>query len=242
MKNILYWLLGLSLATLWIINFFAGIVGGIWLIVLGNIWFVVIAVVITFIMPYAFSLAMLPSLLLAPLITKAVEKENRFFTALLGLLMGGYNNFLLAFWATYVFGFVVLSNDLPLIPALLFGYAITMGPISSMARGEGPDAGTGTTFGVLFVQISYFILAVNILLGGSPDSGYACVWLLLITYTIILTFFLGVSFAPKNKKGKQHHEEPIISKGDGVFCTSCGKSIDIHAAFCKHCGVKASAS
>ncbi len=242
MKNILYGLLGLSLATLWIFNFFAGIVGGIWLIALGNIWFVVIAVVITFIMPYVYSLAMLPSLLLVPLLTKAVEKENRFFTVVLGFLLGAYNNFLLAFWATYVFGFIVLSNNLPLIPALLFGYAIAMGPISSMARGEGSDAGSGTTFGVLFVQVCYLLLAVNILLGGSSTTGYAWIWLLLIAYTILITVFLGISFAPKSKKAKHRTEEPTSTENDEAYCTSCGKKIDTHAAFCKYCGFKVSPS
>lgn len=200
MKSILYWLLGLSLATLWLFNFSAGIIGGIWLIALGNFWFVIFCIIISFIMPYIYALVMLPSLLLAPLLSKAIEKENRFFTVVLGFIAGGYSNFLLALWATYVFGFVVLSNNFPLTPALLLGYAITMGAIGSMARGEGPDAGSGTTFGVLFVQVCYLIMTISTIV-GKPDVGYAWIWLLWFLYTIIITMLIGVSI-PKRKGGQ----------------------------------------
>jgi hypothetical protein len=200
MKKLLYWLLGLSLATLWLLNFSAGIIGGIWLITIGSIWFVISALILSFIMPFIYSIAFLPSLIFIPLLTKAMEKGNRFFTVILGLILGGYNNFLLAYWVLYVFNFIVMSNNLPLIPTLLFGYAIAMGPIGYMAQKEGPDAGSGTTFGVLFVQIAYFILSVNLLLGESPDVGYLSVWILLIIYTVLVGALLGISYAPSKNK------------------------------------------
>lgn len=200
MKNLLYWLLGISLATLWILNFFVGIVGGVWLIATGNLWFVVIAVIASFVMPYVYTIAMFPTMLFLPVIEKVTDNGNRALSAIVYFVLAGYNNLLLLFWVGYIFEFLV-DNDLPLLPTLLFGYAVAMGPIGYMAKAEDPKAGTGTVFGVLFVQLSYIILSINLLIGVDLVAGYGWVWLLWLVYTIATTS-IGISYVKRKDKKK----------------------------------------
>jgi len=183
MKKLLLVLLEISLATLWLFNFGAGIVGGVWLLLSGGWRIVGLGLLISIIMPWAYTIALLPAFPITPLLVKVVEKKSRFWVSVLGFIAGSYQYLILALWVTLAFGWFVLELEGGYSPIalILWGYSVVMGPIGYMASKEVSDS-TGTTLGVLFTQISYITLAVNYLVGGSIEQGYLIVWLFLIVF------------------------------------------------------------
>lgn len=196
MKNIFLWLLGISMATLWVFNFGAGIVGGIWLLASEGWSLVVAGLLVSFVMPWVYSIAFLPTMLIAPLLIKATESGSRFWASVLGIILAGYQYFIMAFWVTYVFGWIVLEGGYSPIALTLWGYSVVMGPIGYMASKEDADS-TGTTLGVLFTQFSYIALAINYFAGGSIEQGNLIVWIFLIIFVILVVSVLNLVLPKK---------------------------------------------
>jgi len=198
MKRILFILLQISLATLWLFNFGAGLIGGGWLLLSGGWRLVVSGLLISFIMPWAYTIAFLPGMLFTGLFAKAVEKNSRFWASILGFIAAGYQYFILAFWVTYIFAWFVLEGGYSTIALALWGYSVVMGPIGYMASKEGDNA-TGTTLGVLFTQISYIALVINHFAGGSIDQGNLIVWIFLIIFVVLVVSVLNLVFPKKTE-------------------------------------------
>ncbi|NMD01423.1 MAG: tetratricopeptide repeat protein [Bacteroidales bacterium] len=210
MKKLFLVLLEISLSSLWIINFFSGIVGAIWLVITGGWSLVVIGLIYSFLMPWVYTIASLPTWLIVPLVVKAAEKGNRVMTAILGFILSGYNNFILSVWVSFVFIWAVTNTQYPLIAILLWGYSIAMGPVGYMASKEGPDAGTGTTLGVLFTQVAYLVLVINLLFGNSALDGGIWLWVLIFIFTLFTSWmgYLSVSSKTQEKLGEIIPEQP----------------------------------
>ena len=243
MKGIFTALLTLTLATVWFFNFSAGIVGGIWLALTGDIGLVLAGLLFDFLMPFAYSIAFLPTLLLMPLIARFAGGGHRFLVSVLAFILSGYNNFILVIWVGTIFDWLIYqsSNSDPKIALWLWGYAVVMGPISYMASKEGPDAGAGTSMGVLFTQLAYLTLSINLLFGASKDSGFAWLWLLLLVFTG-LTAWMGFLSVPKKISNEvelaSNLVEATAQNASGEFCTKCGYSNKLSAKYCKECGGK----
>ena len=239
MKGIFTALLTLTLTTVWFFNFSAGIVGGIWLALTGGIGLVLAGLLFDFLMPFAYSIAFLPTLLLVPLIAKFAEGGHRFLVSFLAFILSGYNNFILIIWVSTVFNWLMTDAGYPPIALWLWGYAVVMGPISYMASKEGPDAGAGTSMGVLFTQLAYLTLSINLVFGASRDSGYGWLWLLLLIFTG-LTAWMGFLSIPKKISSKvelaSNSVEVTTHKASGEICTKCGHSNKLSAKYCKECG------
>jgi len=212
MKKLLLVLLEISLTTLWLFNFCAGIVGGAWLLLSGGWKIVILGLLISIIMPWAYTIALLPAFPITLLLAKVVEKKSRFWVSMLGFIVGSYQYLILALWATLAFGWFVLEFEGGYSPIalILWGYSVVMGPIGYMASKEVSDS-TGTTLGVLFTQISYIALAVNYLVGGSIEQGYLIVWLFLIVFAVLVVSVLNLAFPKKAEISET--TLPIIEDG-----------------------------
>ncbi len=141
------------------INAFSGIVGGIWLAIIGQWGTILAGFGYSFIMPFIYGLVILPNMGLLLLLSKAVEKRNKFFTGLLGLVSGLYTYGVLGFWVMLVFSNFVLKAELKdFFPLLLWGYSTAMAPLSYMASKEGDDNSSG--FALLFAQVMYLVMTL----------------------------------------------------------------------------------
>lgn len=140
------------------LNIFSGIVAVIWLIIVREWGLLVFGVITGFVMPWGYSIALLPTFPLLGLLTRFVERGNKKLTILLGFVMSFYTNIVNVLWVYYVFN-EVTSNSNHLVAKMLWGYSITMGPLGYMASKEDPD-NSGTFLGLLIAQISYFLLVI----------------------------------------------------------------------------------
>ena len=140
-----------------ILNFFSGIVGGVWLAILGYWGSIGIGFVLSFAMPWIWTIASLPAMGLGFVVAFFAEKGSKTFTGILGYLTSIYTNSLLTLWLIWVFGFFMGRADSEsFITYLLWGYSTMMAPLSYMASKEPPDS-MGTTLGVFFAQLCYLI-------------------------------------------------------------------------------------
>ncbi len=210
MKKVIDALLVFALGSLWILNFSSGIIGGIWLLLNGGWPLVILGLVYGFLMPYVYALASIPTFLLIPLFTKSVEKGNRFFSSILGFLLSAYNNFLLAWWVVSIFSVFMLEPNFSPIARWLWSYSVIMSAIGYMAHKEGPEAGEGTTMGILFTQLSILILTLSLLFLGNLDMGFILLWLALMLFSI-MSVGIGVAMIPKKTSIKTENE---ATKGD----------------------------
>jgi len=169
-----------------VLNFLSGIVGGIWLAILGHWGSIGIGFGLGIAMPWIWTIASLPAMGLSFVLAFFAEKGSKTFTGILGFLTSIYNNALLALWVIWVFGFFMARADSrSFIPYLLWGYSTMMAPLSYMASKEPPES-MGTTLGVFFAQLCYLIWVLFFFFGKTFIP-----WL----YAIIVVGFLFSLFA-----------------------------------------------
>ena len=186
------------------VNCFSGIVGGIWLAVKGQWGLIALGFVLGFAMPWAWTLASLPSMGLAFLVGLLADKGSRVFTAIFGFLSSIYSNILVAFWVFYVFGFFMrqASPD-TYIPYLLWGYSSMMAPLSYMASKEPPD-NIASSLALFCAQLSFFVLTLFWFYGANPKT-------IIATFScIILAFLLFAVFLAVASMSRRH-----AVQGDG---------------------------
>ncbi len=250
MKKLLLALVGISIGTMLFFNFSSGIIGGLWLLLTGGGGIVVSGLILSFIMPFVYSIAFLPQLLLIPLLTKTTEKGYRIISSILIFITVFYGYFLLALWVSYVFGWILPYKNLHPLALWLWAYSVVMSPISYLASKEGSDAGIATSLGLIFTQISFFILSAGLLF-GNLNAGYTWVWLFLVIFSIV-SASLGFLAIPKKEKvidisTSAIQQAEIIPEHEArhhakfhlmTHCSNCNNKIDNHTKFCKYCGFK----
>ncbi|MEM7820365.1 MAG: hypothetical protein QW761_02060 [Candidatus Aenigmatarchaeota archaeon] len=123
------------------LNMGSGIVGGIWLAILGEWRLLGIGIFLLFISHWILSLLMIPSLPISVLAVHLYEKKNP-FRHIVGYISQLYTNFLIVL--TCVFAFVICSRfysgpiGFGLVPYLLWSWGMALGPWQFFASKE-PD-------------------------------------------------------------------------------------------------------
>ncbi len=243
-------LLSLTLGSLWLLNFSSGIIGGLWLAFSGGLFLVIWGILFSLVMPTAYTfICFIPSLPFTALFKWATDKNHKIIAYISAFLVSGFNKFILAIWTTSIFVFFIQNNNLSLIPLLLWGYSVVMGPISYMAHKEGPEAGEGTYMAVLFTQLSYLILTINMFLGGSIEAGYLWVWLLLFIFTFSTMWTMKKIFDTNQQLNcnqdiskigeiKDIDQYNTNDKDEIIYCAECGSKNSLDSSYCTNCGYK----
>jgi len=154
-------------AILLLFNFFAGIVGAIWLLCIGEWRIVVAGILASFTMPWWWLVVSLPTLALFPLLVFFSNKKNVLGMAIFAFLADLYNSVLMTAWIATVFFFAVdliFWSDVSLIPMLLFAYSVATSPFLYMASKEPPD-NFATSYSVLTIVIGSFLIVLLFLIG-----------------------------------------------------------------------------
>lgn len=212
------------------LNFLSGIIGGLWILFSGGWRLIIYGMVISFVMPWLWTIAFLPQFIFLPFLTKAFEKGNQFWVAILGFFANIYGNILIIIWTYFMFTLVLdYSSDYQLLPLLLLGYSLALGPLQYMAQKEGPNS-SGSIMGVFLSQISYIVLSIIILLGGEPSI------LIPLVFSIIFSIIIAIIsvFSVKTKNMETIEEIEYLVN----VCPKCNTKKEESALFCTKCGYK----
>jgi|GEM_PF-1076471 len=193
-------IISLIVTILIIFNFFSGIVGGIWLAIRGEWGSIALGFILGFVMPWAWTLASLPSMGFAFIAALVAEKGSRAFTAIFGFLGSVYSNILVSLWVFYVFGlFIGRASSNTYVPYLLWSYSTIMAPLSYMARQEPPDS-IGTSLGLLFAQLSFVLCSVFWFFGTNPSTVVLTFLCLILAFTLFVVILAVASIPARHKR------------------------------------------
>jgi len=192
--------LGIVFLFIFLFNFLAGIVGGIWLLCIGH-WRIVLAgFLVSLCMPWWWVIVSLPSLGLMVLLGMFGEKKSKTGVAIVGLIAGLYDSFLIMGWLALVFTFALVvawEHEDTFYPMLLFAYSVATSPLLYMASKEPPES-EGTNLTMSIVVIGSILMVVLAFLGIALIYPLIILCVLMLLRTFLLTA-LGVSMMPKRK-------------------------------------------
>jgi len=163
------------------LNYLAGIVGGIWLLLLGSWEFVLLGILFVISMPFIYSLTFLFSAPLTMVSSYFYKKKKKILTYI--FVFGGniISNLVISYWVFFVFKFFMsYSTTYNHWAFILWGYSTMLAPLAKMARAEGPN-NFSSTLSVWLAIICYLILTASLFLSSPSYS-------LLIIPSIVFTF------------------------------------------------------
>jgi len=162
----------LAAIAIWValLNTMSGLVGGVWLLVIGQ-WRVVLAgVLFGLIMPFGYCIAFLPSLGLGALAALSFDRGLRAIGLLLSLLCWAVNNTVILVWTWYVFvTFTGLKSQAVSAPLLLWTYAVVIAPLGYMASNE-PDNNLPSLLACLCAEVGAAALTILLLTGAETRT------------------------------------------------------------------------
>jgi hypothetical protein len=148
-----------------VLNFFGGIVAGIWLIVLGKWSAFFLGLFAVFFSSWGLAIALMPSVGLGILGLRFLEKQQKafgYFFALLGQL---YTFSLLSAWCVGVLQvFLSMSDSSSKIPLVIWSYGVATGPWTWMAQQEQRSGDSpGSMLIAFFAQVGFIVMMMMVL-------------------------------------------------------------------------------
>lgn len=192
-----------------ILNLTSGLIGVIWLIILGQWGIIIYGFVLGMVMPWAYSITVLPSMGIMFLLDLFQKHKNIFLVSLTGYFGSLYSNATVAIWVYFVFvSFMNRADQTTAIPILLLGYSTMLSPLSYMAKADGPD-NFGNKLGILLAMVCYLTLTVIALI-GYPSFTY----LLIICgiFSFITMSMVSPVIASEMEKDKSDNLENELEK------------------------------
>jgi hypothetical protein len=163
----------LLILPLFLLNF-AGLVGGAWLLGLGQ-WKIVVAYGLgSLVATFFLGIFLLPSAGLSALSGVLLQRKWRFLAWILASANIIYCALVIATWCFGMFSEIVSLHEAgPLLPYLLFGYGVTVGPWTYLASNDSDGSMLIVFFAVIGVVammvVREFALGVSLLLAfGLP--------------------------------------------------------------------------
>ena len=183
-----------------LLNFFSGIIGGIWLAVLGN-WTVVLAgLALTFGGLFIVSLLLMPSvLLMVPLAGYEQISKSKFAMINFTILSLTYTYCVMSIWAIGIFWYFAHNSTTDAaIPTILWSYSTATAVWSYMAQKEGQAGNRYTVFSAFFYQISCIALMIYTYTNFRSPNPYDMFFWFAVPMGISLIVQIAlVAFAPK---------------------------------------------
>ena len=145
-----------------ILNLVSGILGGIWLAVLGEWNVVVVGIVLTLCGKFLVSLLLMPSLiLLAPFFAIKKLAESVFVAVPLTILSVTYTYFVMGLWAIGIFWYFSKQvNENAAIPVVFWSYSIATAVWSYLARFDEQSGNHYSGMSNFFYQIGCVSLMI----------------------------------------------------------------------------------
>ncbi len=185
----------LSLPLL-ILNYFSGIVGTIWIIMLGDWNSLIFAFIITIVAPFVLAWPLMLSIIF--IYPGMWLIKFNFIGKLLSypfFILGGFTTwFVMYYWGIIVFEHGILRsynyNASILLPYLLLCYSISTSPWSYMASKEGPE-NMGVVIPLFFTQIGSAWMFFGIYSNDFEINFIYLVYLLIMTIGFLISVLTG---------------------------------------------------
>jgi hypothetical protein len=171
MRKIIETIILVSFIPITFMSIFGGVVGGIWLLTLGEWKLVVLALIVDFAFPFIVA-PIIFLLITAPMmaLVNRLEKENKKTASMIaGWLNLFINHILYLAWVFIVFVYMLTyatGRDHNVIPYLLFGWEVAVGPFQYMAS-KGSSAEIASQATSYLNEVAYLILFLFYLLNIS---------------------------------------------------------------------------
>ncbi len=171
-----------------LLNVAGGIVGGIWLAILGEWRLIGIGVLLLFTSHWILSILMMPSIPIAVIATYFYERKNP-LGHLFGFISQFYTNILIV--CTCVLAFFICSSfytgdiDLGYVPYLLWSWGMALGPWQFFASKEPDNEFSAIT--LFSASVFYFLFLSSIFI--SPLFGLIIIIIFGVVQLIVLPIF-----------------------------------------------------
>jgi hypothetical protein len=175
-----------------IINISAGIIGGIWILLLGQWSMIVQGILYGIISPFILGMVLVVGLIFGGPGMILLEKRKYISGYLLLLLSSVFDMIIIFVSVMYIFGiFASMSLEINFIPVLLFAYAVSFSPWSYMAQKDASAGNGNSKVQIIWGQIGFLLglaftfftgigVAVNIGLIAGLLFGGVLNWVLMI--------------------------------------------------------------
>ena len=171
MRKVIERIVLVSFIPITFMSIFGGVVGGIWLLTLGEWKLVVLALIVDFAFPFIVA-PIIFLLITTPMmaLVNRLEKENKKTASMIvGWLNLFINHMLYLAWVFIVFVYMLTyatERDHNVIPYLLFGWEVAVGPFQYMAS-KGSSAEIASQATSYLNEVAYLILFLFYLLNIS---------------------------------------------------------------------------
>jgi hypothetical protein len=176
---------------LMLLNSIGGVVAFVWLAILGKWSIIGYGIAFMIGMPILFSIAQLPGMGFTLAASWFADKKWRTLMILTVFLGSLWTSGLIVVWCIgVVVRHVNLAADTSLIPVLLWGYTVAIGPLAYMASKDGNNP--FTAFQMLIAQVLVIGLEIAISVEASPAVSLGLILLALFTMPV-LALIMGAS-------------------------------------------------
>lgn len=151
-----------------VLNFFGGIVSGIWLAILGNWGTIALGFIAMIISGFLLTLILMPYMFIAAPSIYFAKKGTMFLSYIFSLLGTAYIVAVMTIWCGGILLFFVnRATDKSLIPVLIWSYGVALGPWQWMAQKDA-QAGSGqaSTIITIFAQLGYVLTILMVIFRG----------------------------------------------------------------------------
>lgn len=182
-------IIALLTVPIMILNFFGGIISGIWLAILGEWSIIGYGIVGLLGGAFIISLAMLPGMILIFPATIMLEKSNKFIGYIFGFLASAYTMFVVSAWCILVLiYFTNHATSDSIIPVLIWSYGIATGPINYMAQKEMQAGNQYGGIAAFFIQICYILSVLAMLFIGIELLHVLIIFGVFMSISLIIQF------------------------------------------------------
>lgn len=141
-----------------ILNFFGGVVAGIWLAILGEWWAIGYGIVGLLGAHFVLAIALMPSILLIAPASYFFDKSHPILASPFLLLGLTYVYALISAWCMFIFyTFMFRATENSFWPLLIWSYGVAHVPLFYMA---GKEEGVGGSHTTLFAAVAYVVMSL----------------------------------------------------------------------------------
>ncbi len=203
---------------IFVLNTFGGIVGFVWLAFLGEWGIIFSGIIFAVFSAFFISIALLPMMLLAPVVGYFTERGIKLGVIFTGLINTMYLITIIGLFSYWVFNFYTQTEaaQANVLPFALWSFAVATAPWLYMASKEDKDS-FGTFNTLFFTEIALMVVGVLIVFGVNISDTYVFFYIIMLC-SLIVSFYVIFKIMPEEKAFRvsrdKYDEAEVIDKSN----------------------------